>query len=154
MTEQENELLDMIKKVVDGALEPFQRETARTYSSIQDRFKDIDNQILALKTSIESRAQERANAEVVVARQQLAIAEERAGSLSTQERMQVKEMFAEHADFESKQRAQKRREFWDKVMPNVATGLIMVLAAPITLAVLAGIIIFLARVFQVQITPP
>ena len=154
MTEQENQLLEMIRKVVNTSLEAFQRDQVKTVSDIQSRFEAIDKQISDLKTSMEVRAQERANAEVVVARQQLAIAEERANSLSTQERIQVKEMFEEEADRKSKQRAQKRQEFWDRVLPNVATGVIMILAAPITLAIVAIIIIFLARVFQVQITPP
>ena|GEM_PF-3152446 len=144
----------LIKEVVNAALDPFQRETAKTYSDLQQRFVDIDKQIAALKTSIESRAQERAVAEVVEARQRLEIAEQRANSLSTQERIQVKEMFAEQADQESKQRAQKRREFWDKVLPNIATGLIMVFAAPIALALMAAILIFLANVFKIPIPPP
>lgn len=155
MTNDETvKLKEMIAEAVNASLEAFQRDQVKTLANIEKRFTDIDTQITALKTSSESRAQERAEAEVIEARQRLAIAEQRAGSLSTEERIQVKEMFAEHADQESRQRAQKRREFWDKVTPNLATGLIMLFAAPIALGLLGIVVVFLARVFSIPITPP
>ena len=154
MTFDDGQLREMIKEVVSTSLELFQRDTAKTYAAIQDRFVTIDSQIAALKTSIESRAQARAEAELVEARQRLEMAEQRVNSLSTQERIQVKAMFAEQADLESKQRVQKRKEFWDKVLPNVATGLIMVFAAPMALALMAAILIFLAGVFKIPIATP
>lgn len=178
MTKQSDELKQIIKDaheldaktaaqvlvVVDNSLESFEeqieefrKQIRETNATVLKRILDTDASILKLADSLSQYRLERNTSEVEKAKKDLEIAERRA-VLSTQEKLVLKEVVGDElkikAELEAAEKKRKRHEFWAKVAPSVMTALILTFVVPISLALVAAIIIFLASVFQIQIPVP
>lgn len=118
------------------------------------RIEMLEGSFQHLNDDLQRRAAERADKDVMEAQARLQIAQAHKDGLSTQEKIDVTKLMEDRDLADRKERANRRRAFWDKITPNIASAMILAVLIPVWLAFVILVLVFVLRALGVQVQFP
>jgi hypothetical protein len=144
------EELQRMETLVTDQVRAARNDNAKTVKRIDDLETAFEN----LKKDLQHTRVERADKELREAEARYMIAKQHKDGLSTQEKIEVSRAMDERLSAVERAQLEKRRAFWDKVLPGVTTALIISIVAPVGLAVFIGILVFILRALGIDVQLP
>lgn len=129
-------------------------EAVNANAATVKRMNELEGALQELRSGLESTRIARADKELREAEARYKIALEQKDSLSTQEKIQVGQVVEDRLAAAARIRTERWRAFWDKVLPSVTTGLIMIIVGPVALAFFIAILVFVLRALGVAVQFP
>jgi hypothetical protein len=129
-------------------------EAMNTNAATVKRMGELESSVKNLELNLERRAEDRANKEVAEAAARYKIALDHKGVLDTQEKIEVGRMVEDRLAADKKARAIYLRGLYDKVLPNVVTGVVMIVVGPVALGIFIAILVFILRALGIDVPFP
>lgn len=118
------------------------------------RIDGLEGSVRALKGDLETRAMERVDKDFREAEARYILAREQRDRLSTQEKIEVRQLVEDRDTAAKKARTDYWRAFWDKIAPGIVTAMILAVLIPVWLAIVIAILGGVLRALGVQIPLP
>jgi hypothetical protein len=116
------------------------------------RLDNLEKRFEHLQLDLEQARHDRVDKEVKEREALYRIAQEHKSTLSTQDRINV--AVDDRLSAKARARAERWRAVWDRVLPNVITGLALIVMGPIVLALFIGILVFVLQAMGVEVQFP
>ena len=144
---------DELQKMEDQVAEQI-RQAINMNAQTVKRIEDMEKAFGDLKQDLQHTRVERADKELREAEARYRIAKEHKDGLSTQEKIEVNKAMDDRLSALDRARAERRRAFWDKVIPSVTTALIISVVAPVGLAFFIAVLVFILRALGIEVQLP
>ena len=139
---------------LESRIDEQMRQVSNANALTVKRMGEIESAFDLLKKDLQHTRIERADKEVREAEARLRIARDHKDGLSTQEKIEVNKAVEDRLSADQKARAEKRRAFWDKVIPGVTTALIISIVAPVGLGLFIVVLAFILRALGIEVQLP
>lgn len=142
-----------MKKMELMVSEQVRAATQATGTTVK-RIEDLEGTFRQLQQDLEQRAAERANKDVLEAQARYQIALAHKDNLSTQERIEVGKVVQDQLTAARRARQDYWRAVLDKIVPNIMTGLVMMILGPVFLGLFIAMLIFILRSLGIAVPFP